>query len=99
MFTQLAATISLALLCAASPVVVVRDNNIKMPITRSFNISGDKTLADIDRARVQTLVSRAKKSASKAQIAQQAGYGSADATNIATIYTVAVSLTRCSSVA
>ncbi|KAI0797337.1 aspartic proteinase precursor [Irpex lacteus] len=86
MFAQLAATISLALICAASPIVVIRDNNIKLPLSRNFNVPGGKTLPEIDRARAQSLI---QKASSKSEVTKQASEN-VPVTNVATIYTVAV---------
>ncbi len=88
MFAQLAATISLALICAASPIVVIRDNNIKLPLSRNFNVPGGKTLPEIDRASAQSLI---QKASSKSEVTKQASEN-VPVTNVATIYTVAVRL-------
>ena len=95
MFTQLIATLTLALVCAASP-VVVSDNLVKLPIARRFNATGVAKLVELDRARARHLKSHVKpentregfKSAAKAALGATANE---PVTNQATTYTAAVS--------
>ncbi|KIP05511.1 hypothetical protein PHLGIDRAFT_119740 [Phlebiopsis gigantea 11061_1 CR5-6] len=59
MFAHLAVTVTLALLTAATP-VVVRQSPITIPLARRFNFTGTKTLRELDLARVQKLRSGTK---------------------------------------
>lgn len=95
MFTQLVATLTLALLCAASPVIVT-DNFVKLPIARRFNSTGAAKLVQLDRARAQTLKasSQSRHSSQHFRNAAKAAVGAMSdepVTNQATTYTAAVS--------
>lgn len=59
MFAHLAVTVTLALLTAATP-VIVRQSPITIPLARRFNFTGTKTLRELDLARVQKLRSGTK---------------------------------------
>ena len=85
-FARLFATLSLALLCVASP-VVVRDSHVKLPLARRFNYTGTATLPGIDRARARALVNKVTNPPAPLS---KAAAQSVPVTNIATIYTVAV---------
>ena len=52
MFTQLTVTVYLALIAAATP-LVVRKNPVTVPLARRLNITSGTKLADIDRARAK----------------------------------------------
>ena len=59
MFAHLAITVTLALLTAATP-VVVRQSPVTIPLVRHFNLTGTKTLRELDLARVRNMKSGTK---------------------------------------
>lgn len=94
MFTQLLLTVILALVSAASP-LVVRDGLITLPLTRRMNFTGTKTIIARDQLRATHL--RVGGSARKVAFtpAEQKAAASTipvPATNAADIYTAAVRL-------
>ncbi|KAI0089551.1 aspartic proteinase precursor [Irpex rosettiformis] len=91
MFTQLIATLTLALYCAATP-VVVRENLVKLPIARRFNATGSSKLVELDRARAVALKNsvKSKHTSGRFKSAVRAAIGNEPVTNQATIYTAAV---------
>ncbi|KAI0797265.1 aspartic proteinase precursor [Irpex lacteus] len=91
MFTQLIATLTLALYCTATP-VVVRDNLVKLPIARRFNATGTSKLIELDRARATALKNsvKSRRGSSFNKSAIRAAIGNEPVTNQATTYTAAI---------
>lgn len=84
---HLIATLTLALVCAASP-VVVRDNLVKLPMARRFNSTGVAKLVELDRARAQTLKtsSQSRQNKDRFRSAAKAAISNAPITNTAVTY-------------
>lgn len=59
-FFSLLLALTLALAVSATPVVQVRDNLIRLPIAKKFNLTGTHTLLARDQARVKHLNALAK---------------------------------------
>jgi hypothetical protein len=95
MFAQLTITITLALLSAATP-VVVRDSFITLPLARRFNTTGSKTVLQRDQARAQGFKSgtRARTHTAAASAASGTSFPEA-VTNGAVSYTAEVCLLFC----
>jgi cathepsin E len=91
MFIPLVTTLTLALVCAASP-VIVHDNFVKLPIARRFNSTGTSKLVELDRIRAQALKTRIKTPRTKEAFksAAQAALANVPVTNGVTIYTAEV---------
>ena len=89
MFSQLCATVSLALLAAASP-IVVRKTPISVPLARRFNATGASNVLASDQARARFLKSGGIKSVHKPAV----NAGDVPVTNGAVIYTAAVRATQ-----
>lgn len=93
MFAQLLVTFALAILSAASP-LVVRNSPITLPLTRRMNLTGTKTILERDQIRAKGL--RAGKSAKipssgTEEAAAAASTFAVPATNQITTYTAEVS--------
>ncbi len=59
-FLSLLLALTLAVVVSATPVVQVRENFIRLPLAKKFNLTGTHTLLARDQARVQLLNARAK---------------------------------------
>ena len=64
--------VTLAVTAHASPVVQVRDNLIRIPMAKRFNLTGSGTLLARDQARVKNLVARANAHLSGSQLSPDA---------------------------
>ena len=93
MFARLTVTITLALLTAASP-LVVNKAPITLPLARHFNFSGTKTLLERDQARVKTFKSGTKVRPNAAAASASASSFPVPAVNGAVTYTAEVSHIR-----
>ncbi|KAI0689557.1 aspartic proteinase precursor [Cytidiella melzeri] len=91
MLTQLIATLTLALVCTATP-VIVRDNLIRLPIARRVNSTGISKLIEIDQARARTLKtsSKTRHASARFRSAPTVAVFNDPVTNAATTYTAAV---------
>lgn len=90
MFTPLLVTVTLALLSAASP-LVIRNSPITVPLTRRMNFTGTKTVLERDQIRAKGLMAgRSTKIPSGTRAAEAASTFAVPATNQATIYTAEV---------
>ena len=93
MFCQLTVTITLALLTAASP-LVVRQNPITLPLARHFNFTGTKTIKELDQARAKAFKSGTKVKPDAAAASASASSFPVPAINGAVAYTAQVSRVR-----
>ena len=59
LFTVLLVAVTLAVTTHATPIVQVRDNLIRIPMAKRFNLTGSGSLLARDQARAKTLVARA----------------------------------------
>ncbi|RDX41559.1 aspartic peptidase A1 [Lentinus brumalis] len=59
-FISLLLALTLAVAVSATPVVQVRENFVRLPLAKKFNLTGTHTLLARDQARVQLLNARAK---------------------------------------
>ncbi|GJE97843.1 aspartic peptidase A1 [Phanerochaete sordida] len=90
MFTKLLVAVSLALCAAASP-VTIRSAPISIPLARQFNLTGAKTVLELDQARARFLKhGSASKSKTRAKGAAATGAVTVPVTNGVVTYTVAV---------
>lgn len=91
MFTQLLVTVTLALLSAASP-LVVHDSPITLPLTRRMNLTGTKTILERDQIRAKGLSAGRSKRIHESTSAVEAAASTfpVPAINQATTYTVEV---------
>ena len=91
MFTRLLTTLTLALFCAATP-VVVRDTQISLPVSRQFKFDASKgsTIVQIDQARAKALKAKTRVPADQFKATAQSAAKNLPVTNIATIYTAEV---------
>lgn len=88
MFSKLFILVSLALSAAASP-LAVRKAPVSLPLARHFNATGSRGVLARDQARAKFLKSGSK---SHAKSAAEAAQIPVPVTDIATIYTAAVSI-------
>lgn len=86
--TRLISLVSLALAACASPIVTIRDNGIKVPLTKHVNVTSGHDLLKSDRARVQRL--RAGRSKSVPSREHASADLSSPVTNAGVIYTAAL---------
>ncbi|CDO71514.1 hypothetical protein BN946_scf184910.g13 [Trametes cinnabarina] len=88
-FSLLLLAITLAVTTSATPVVQVRDNLVRLPTAKRFNLTGSGTLLARDQARVRKLRARASAKIAGVEFVEDA-VGSVPADNQAVDYVVNV---------
>ncbi|KAI0689556.1 aspartic peptidase domain-containing protein [Cytidiella melzeri] len=93
MLAHLTATLALALVCTATP-VIVRDNFVKLPIARRVNSIGISKVVELDQARARTFKtsSKTRHASARFRSAAKAAISNDPVTNAATTYTAAVQI-------
>lgn len=92
MFASLTVTVTLALLTAASP-LVVRQGPVTLPLARHFNFTGTKTLLERDQARAKAFKSGTKVKPNAAAASASASSFPVPVVNGAVTYTAEVRFT------
>ncbi len=90
-FFPLLLALTLAVVASATPVVQVRDNFVRLPIAKKFNLTGSSTVLARDQLRVKRLLSKANARLSGEQLSSDAVI-SVPADNQAVSYIASVSL-------
>ncbi|KAI0342244.1 acid protease [Trametopsis cervina] len=88
MFAPLLATLTLALLCTSSP-VLIRENPVKLTLARHFNFTGSAKIIEADQARARALKTRTHVPPAQFGAAANAA-SSGPLTNTAVTYTAEV---------
>ena len=89
LFSLLLLAVTLAVTAHATPLVQVRDNLIRIPMAKRFNLTGSGTLLARDQARARNLVARANAHLSNTPLSPDAVIG-VSADNQAVDYVITV---------
>ena len=91
-FSVLLLVLTLAVTAQATPVVQVRDNLVRLPMAKRFNLTGSGSLLARDQARLRNLRARANAKLTGVPFDVDAAVGSVSADNQAVDYVVNVGI-------